>query len=106
MIATAALEKREHHLTFLSGELAVFSLFDPRLSSEERQEIAAKLLSLLDEWEPGEMLIDTMTVPHPNFCTSDTLWPVSDSGLQLERPSIATSITTRSFLLWEVTYSV
>ena len=106
MIATAALEKREHHLTFLSGELAVFSLFDPRLSSEERQEIATKLLSLLDDWEPGEMLIDAMTVPHPNFCTSDTFWPVSKSGLQLERPSIATFITTRSFLLWEVKYSV
>ena len=104
MIATAALEKREHHLTFLSGELAVFSLFDTRLYTEERQEIATKLHSLMEQWEPREMLIDGMTVPHPHFCTSDNFWPVSlsRSGLQLERPSIATFITTRSFLLWEV----
>ena len=48
------------------------------------------------------MLIDTMTSPHTNFCTSDTFWPVSPSGLQLQQPSIATFITTRFFLLWEV----
>ena len=49
MIATAALEKREHHLTFLSGKLAVSSLFDTRLSTEERQEISTKLISLLEQ---------------------------------------------------------
>ena len=79
-------EKREHHLTLLSGELAVFSLFDTRLYTEERQEIATKLHSLMEQWEPREMLIDSMTVPHPHFCTSDTFWPVSPSGLQLELP--------------------
>ena len=62
MIATAALEKREHHLTFLSRELAVFSLFDIRLSTEERQEIATKLHSLMEQWEPREMLIDRAAV--------------------------------------------
>ena len=103
LVATAALEKREHHLTFLSGELAVFSLFDLQLSIQERQEMATQLFTLLEQWEPGEMLIDAMRVPHPNFCISDTFWPVSSSGLQLERPSLASFITTRSFLLWEVT---
>ena len=80
MIATATLEKREYHNTFLSGELAAFSLFYSRLSDEERQAIANKVLSLLEQWEPSEMLIDTMTVPHPNFCTSDAFWPAAGAA--------------------------
>ena len=75
------------------------------LSIKERQEIGTKLLSLL-KWEPREMLVDTMTVPHPNFCTSETFWPVLPSGLQLKWPRISTFITTKSFLLWEVKYFV
>ena len=80
MISTATLEKREHHHTFLSGKLAAFSLFDSRLSDEERQAIANKVLSLLEQRKPSKMLIDTMTVPHPNFCTSDTFWPAAGSA--------------------------
>ena len=51
MVTTAALEKRENHLTFMSGELAVFSLFDLQLTHKERQEIATKLFTLL--WSSG-----------------------------------------------------
>ena len=36
------------------------------------------------------------TLPHPNFCTSDMFWLASPN-------SLATFVTTRSFLLWEVT---
>ena len=64
VVATAALLKRESHLPFLSGELVIFSLFDSKLSNAEKQEIAARLLTLQDLWQPGEMLIDIMTVPH------------------------------------------
>ena len=56
----------------------------------------------MEQWELGEMLIDGVRVPHSNFCTSDTFWPVSSLGLQLERPSLTTFITTRSFLVWKV----
>ena len=99
MVATTALLKRETHLTFLSGEHVIFTLFDTKLTGEERQKIAGRLLSLLELWEPGTMLKDVMTVPHPNFCNSDTFWPVSPNNLQLERPSLTTFVTTRSFLL-------
>ena len=51
LVTTAALEKRENHLTFMSGELAVFSLFDLQLTHKERQEIATKLFTLL--WSSG-----------------------------------------------------
>jgi hypothetical protein len=53
----------------------------------------------MELWEPGTMLIDVMTVPHPNFCASDMFWPASPNGLQLERPSLTNFFTTRSFLL-------
>ena len=75
---------------------------DTKLTGEERQKIAGKLLSLMELWEPGTMLKDVMMVPHPNLCNSDTFWPVSPNNLQLERPSLATFVTNRSFLLWEV----
>ena len=83
VVATAALLKRESHITFLSGELVIFSLFNSKLSNAEKQEIAARLLTLQDLWQPGEMLIDIMTVPHPNFCIGETFWPASPPGLKL-----------------------
>ena len=35
VVATTALLKRESHLTFLSGELVIFALFDTKLSGGE-----------------------------------------------------------------------
>ena len=87
VVATAALLKRESHITFLSGELVIFSLFNSKLSNAEKQEIAARLLTLQDLWQPGEMLIDIMTVPHPNFCIGETFWPASPPGLKLTGPA-------------------
>ena len=87
VVATAALLKRESHITFLSGELVIFSLFNSKLSNAEKQEIAARLLTLQDLWQPGKMLIDIMTVPRPNFCTGETFWPASPPGLKLSGPA-------------------
>ena len=56
VVATTVLLKRETHLTFLSGEHVIFTLFDTKLTGEERQKIASRLLSLLELWEPGTML--------------------------------------------------
>ena len=87
VVATAALLKRESHITFLSGELVIFSLFNSKLSNAEKQEIAARLLNLQDLWQPGEMHIDIMTVLHPNFRTGETFWPASPPGLKLSGPA-------------------
>ena len=86
VVATAALLKRESHITFLSGELVIFSLFNSKLSNADKQEIAARLLTLQDLWQLGEMLIDIMTVLHPNFCTGETFLPASPPGLKLSNP--------------------
>ena len=57
-MATAALEKRELHLHYLSTEYVVFSLFDDTVPKEEKKEIAKAMLGFLPGWQPGELLID------------------------------------------------
>ena len=95
-VATIALKKREnHHLNFLSPELAVFALFDEQVPSMKRQAMASQLLSLQGLWEPGERLIYQLSVPgHHTFCTSEEYWLDG-------RPTFHNFINGRSFLLWE-----
>ena len=50
----AALEKWEEHLDMLSPELVIYSLFDELTPKKEREEMAAKLISLKHHYSPGD----------------------------------------------------
>ena len=73
-VVVTALSTLERHLNFLSPELVIFALFDLCVPEEERQEMATKLLSYSNQWEPGERLIYSTSVPGPNFCLGDSFW--------------------------------
>ena len=73
-VVITALLTLERHLNFLSPELVIFALFDLEVPAEERQEMASKLLSYCNQWEPGERLIYATSFPGPNFCLGDAFW--------------------------------
>ena len=73
-IVATALASIERHLNWLSPELVIFALFDLDVPGEERQEMASKLFSYSQQWEPGERLIYATSVPGPDFCLGDTFW--------------------------------
>ena len=60
-VARAALNQRERHLCYLCPEQAVFALFDDGVSDEEKRRMADVLLTYLDQWSPGEILIDIVS---------------------------------------------
>lgn len=90
-----ALQKRERHLNFFSPELVIFAIFDDLLPTGEREAMAKKLFSYRQQFIPGERLIHQLSVPGPYFCTGDAFWLDG-------RPSLATFVNGRSFLLWEL----
>ena len=69
-----ALSTLERHLNFLTPELVVFALFDDGLEEEEKLEMAVKLMSVAQQWTPGERLIYAPSFPGPNFCLGDAFW--------------------------------
>ena len=64
-MAQAALEKRGHHLQFLSAELSIFELFNVNSATssvESRRRLGAKLAELLPQWTPGNFLINSVSL--------------------------------------------
>ena len=98
----------ELHLTFLSGELAIFSMLTQGYPRRKGRRLPESLSASRSSRSLGRcwMLIVTRTVLHPNSCTSDRFLPVSPSGLQLYRTRFAIFTTTKLFLLWEVKHIV
>ena len=96
IIATAALESRALHLHYLSAELVIFSMFDVNVCENERQEMARALLSFSSQWVPGDILIDQVRLPGPNFINSEAYW------LNDNMPSLSLFISGRSFLLFDI----
>ena len=94
--AAVALAKWEQHLNWLSPELVVFAIFHPGMAAGEREEMARKLYSFRDGWQPGQRPIYPIQVPGPNFTNGQAWWPDG------QRPSLSSFITERSYLLWEV----
>ena len=96
VIAAAALESRTLHINYLSAELAIFSMFDCSVSVNEKEAMARTLLSFRHQWIPGEMLIDQVRLPGPNFVNNVFYWQNNSP------PSISLFVSGRSFLLFEV----
>ena len=96
IIATAALESPALHLHYLSAELVIFSMFDVNVCENERQEMARALLSFSSQWVPGDILIDQVRLPGPNFINSEAYW------LNDNMPSLSLFISGRSFLLFDI----
>ena len=95
IMAITALQKREQHLNFLSPELVVFHLFRGDATSQSRRDLAAVLLHNLDNWEPGEFLIDPYRVPGPSFACGNDYWI---DGI----PAPASFANKNSLLLFDV----
>lgn len=73
-IVEIALANLERHLNFLSPELVILGVFDPDLPPEERREMATKLDTYKEQWEPGERLIYSLSTPGPDFCLGEGFW--------------------------------
>ena len=73
-VVRTALTTLERHLNFLLPELVIFALFDINVPAEERKDMAVKLFSYKDHWQPGERLIYSLSVPGPDFCLGDCFW--------------------------------
>ena len=73
-VVITALATLERHLNWLSPELVVLGIFDLDVPADECTEMAAKLYSYKDQWEPGERLIYCTSVPGPDFCLGDGFW--------------------------------
>ena len=95
----AALEKWEEHLDMLSPELVIYSLFDELTPKKEREEMAAKLVSLKHHYRPGDRLIYERKTPQAGFCTDETK---DSSTWCLGRPMLHIFTNGRSWLLWEL----
>ena len=67
-----ALANLERHLNFLSPELVILGVFDPEVPAEERREMATKLDTYKEQWEPG--LIYSLSTPGPDFCLGEGFW--------------------------------
>ena len=73
-IVEIALANLERHLNFLSPELVILGVFDPEVPAEERREMATKLDTYKEQWEPGERLIYSLSTPGPDFCLGEGFW--------------------------------
>ena len=82
-IVETALAALERHLNPLSPELAVLGLFDPDVPADERREMATKLDTYKEQWEPGERLIYGLSVPGPDFCLGEGFWRGNLANLYL-----------------------
>lgn len=132
LVARTALKTMLGHLSMISPELAVFSVFDVNLPNAARKAIATKLIQCKELFLPGERLIYIASVPGPNFCFNGRkFWGhgtctcrcgckkckvvegFEEMGVEVvckefctgctdTIPSIDTFINGRSFLLWEV----
>ena len=73
-IVEIALANLERHLNFLSPELVIFGVFDLEVPAEERREMATKLDTYREQWEPRERLIYSLSTPGPDFCLGEGFW--------------------------------
>ena len=69
-MARVALLKREPHLYMLAPESVVFHLFNPEASDNSRARMARALIRHLDQWIPGEFLIDPVSLNSSSLSVS------------------------------------
>ena len=69
-MARVALLKRESHLLMLAPESAVFHLLNPEASDNSRARMARALIGHLDQWIPGEFLIDPVSLNSSSLSVS------------------------------------
>ena len=69
-MARVALLKRESHLLMLAPESVVFHLFNPEASDNSRARMARALIGHLDQWIPGEFLIDPVSLNSSSLSVS------------------------------------
>ena len=60
-VARAALTQRGRHLCYLCPEQAFFSFFDDDVNPDEKRRMADTLMTYIDQWSPGEILIDIVS---------------------------------------------